>query len=124
MQICAKQSTMYLIWLLDGEVDMCVPQITESEPVETLFENIGEAVGLYNPREGDKSGFTNVGPEKEKEPPKAPQLDPEQMAKVRAAGDDERRRALLRIGRSSTKKTGSLGLPGDPFTATRKLLGG
>ena len=86
--------------------------------IKTSKSSIEGEEGVWR-EEGD-TGTSTQG----NEPPKAPQVDPEQMAKIRAAGDDERRRALLRIGRASTKKTGSLGLPGDPFTATRKLLGG
>jgi len=101
------------------------PVLKGAEKVWGGIKHVGsELVDTFDNKDEGKSGFTNVGPEKQGEPPKAPQLDPEQMAKIRAAGDDERRRALLRIGRASTKKTGSLGLPGDPFTATRKLLGG
>lgn len=101
------------------------PVLKGAEAVWKGVKHAGtELVDTFDNKDEGKSGFTNVGPKKQEEPPKAPQTDPEQMAKIRAAGDEERRRALLRIGRQSTRKTGSLGLPGDPFTATRKLLGG
>jgi len=112
---------------------MCVP----TKVVEPVVNPVLDAVDWTLNKVGVKTSKSSISGEegqwKEEgdtgstqgtEPPTAPQVDPEQMAKIRAAGDDERRRALLRIGRASTKKTGSLGLPGDPFTATRKLLGG
>ena len=105
---------------------MCSPSVVEPV-VNPLLEGAGEVTdffGITDSKPPGPSGFVYKGTNTEKEPPKAPQTDPEQMAKIRAAGDDERRRALLRIGNTSTNKTGSLGLPGDPFTATRKLLGG
>ena len=108
---------------------MCSSEIVEPvvTPILEAGDTVLEATGVKKPKANETSGF-KVAPKpgvgESPEVPNAPQTDPKQIADIRSAGDEARRRALLRIGRTSTKKTGALGIPGDPFIATRKLLGG
>lgn len=107
---------------------MCSSEVLEPvvDPILEAGDAILQATGITKPDQGG-SGFKKgpkPGASEAPEVPQGPSTDPKQIADIRSAGDEARRRALLRIGRSSTKKTGSLGIPGDPFVATRKLLGG